>query len=71
MNALHRLAPAILVVSALVGPDARAADEVAPNQRPVKAIADARIAVGAEAAMLTSSCGLKALFDLPGCEVGQ
>jgi hypothetical protein len=21
--------------------------------------------------MLTSSCGLKALFDLPGCEVGQ
>jgi hypothetical protein len=21
--------------------------------------------------MLTSSCGLKALFDLPGCEAGQ
>jgi pimeloyl-ACP methyl ester carboxylesterase len=51
MNALHRLARMMLVVSALAGPDARAADEVAPHQRPVKAIADARIAVGAEATL--------------------
>jgi pimeloyl-ACP methyl ester carboxylesterase len=45
---LHLLARALPLLVVLIGPQARAADEVAPEHRPVKVVAGPRIAVGTQ-----------------------
>jgi hypothetical protein len=48
MRKLRVLAGAVLLVFALASPRVRAADEVAPNHRPVKEVASLGISVGTQ-----------------------
>jgi hypothetical protein len=45
---LHLLARALPLLFVVISPQARAADKVAPEQRPVKVVADQRLAVGTQ-----------------------
>jgi pimeloyl-ACP methyl ester carboxylesterase len=51
MSVMHPLARATFLLLALISPKAWAADEAAPNERPVEVVADSRIPVGTEGSL--------------------
>src|ERR1700755_1935132 len=67
MSVMHPLARAAFLFFALISPKAWAADEAAPNERPVKEVADSRIPVGTQGSLpvYVSADWSRPLRDIP------